>query len=277
MLWLKSPRKYLIFFLAFLQDQYQEISIRNLYRNFYFPGYPKKKESLYSLVCRLTKTKELKKIERNGESFIKINKLGGGVFDELISLQKLSKKNWDGYWRVVIFDIKEIDRNTRERLRKKLKNLGFAMWQRSVYVSPHPIIKKIDQFLKLNKIYPNAVCLEAKRIGGKNEKKFAWWLYKLTDLNQSYDKLNKSLDQILKDLNLTNRKFTDISNRIERVIDNYKNLIFNDPYLPKNLLIKNFPRRKIIEKILLILKKLTRMNKNIDNLNTDRRIKNQGY
>lgn len=51
---------------------------------------------------------------------------------------KLSKpERWDGKWRIVIFDIAEERRKTRNALRWRLKNLGFCELQRSVFVVPY--------------------------------------------------------------------------------------------------------------------------------------------
>lgn len=50
----------------------------------------------------------------------------------------LYHRAWDKKWRVVIFDIpQELHRN-RVALRRKLKNLGFYMLQKSVFVFPYP-------------------------------------------------------------------------------------------------------------------------------------------
>lgn len=47
-------------------------------------------------------------------------------------------RRWDGKWRVVIFDIKEAKRRTRDRLREILKVQGFKELQHSVWVYPYP-------------------------------------------------------------------------------------------------------------------------------------------
>lgn len=56
---------------------------------------------------------------------------------------------WDGYWRVVIFDIPENNRQARNLLREYLKKLGFYALQKSVFVHPYPCNNEVD-FLKHN-------------------------------------------------------------------------------------------------------------------------------
>ena len=54
---------------------------------------------------------------------------------------------WDGLFRVIIFDIPENKKGTREIFRKKLKELEFQQLQKSVFVSPYECRNEID-FLK---------------------------------------------------------------------------------------------------------------------------------
>lgn len=47
---------------------------------------------------------------------------------------KLKQKPWDGYWRIVIFDIPEENKKAREAFREKLMTLGFKPVQKSVFI-----------------------------------------------------------------------------------------------------------------------------------------------
>lgn len=44
---------------------------------------------------------------------------------------------WDGRWRVLVFDIPEGMRQTRQRLRTLLRGIGFACLQHSVWIYPY--------------------------------------------------------------------------------------------------------------------------------------------
>jgi len=56
---------------------------------------------------------------------------------DLSQPRALSKKKWDGKWRIVIFDIREYRRLTRDKLRHSLTNVGFLRLQNSVWIYPH--------------------------------------------------------------------------------------------------------------------------------------------
>lgn len=53
-------------------------------------------------------------------------------------------KKWDGLWRIVLFDIPDSTRIKREALRGKLKQLGFHIFQKSVWIYPYDCRKEID-------------------------------------------------------------------------------------------------------------------------------------
>jgi CRISPR-associated endonuclease Cas2 len=46
-------------------------------------------------------------------------------------------RRWDGKWRILIFDIKEKRRSTRDQLRISLVSIGFKRLQNSVWVYPY--------------------------------------------------------------------------------------------------------------------------------------------
>ena len=56
---------------------------------------------------------------------------------ELDNFEIPKPKRWDKRWRVVIFDIKEARRGTRDKLRFSLSRLGFIKLQHSVWISPY--------------------------------------------------------------------------------------------------------------------------------------------
>lgn len=58
-----------------------------------------------------------------------------GIF-QIDQLKITRPKLWDGKWRILIFDISQKKKFSREALRGKLKELKFVMIQKSVWVHP---------------------------------------------------------------------------------------------------------------------------------------------
>lgn len=55
-----------------------------------------------------------------------------------------TQKEWDGKWRMIIFDIPEHKKNARNALREKLRHLQLYPIQKSVFITPFGCEKEID-------------------------------------------------------------------------------------------------------------------------------------
>lgn len=63
-------------------------------------------------------------------------------------------KKWDGRWRIILFDIPENKKYSRDRLSRTLKRLGMVRLQKSVWVYPFECreeIESLTDYLKVNK------------------------------------------------------------------------------------------------------------------------------
>lgn len=67
---------------------------------------------------------------------------------DLDKMEIKKPKQWDKKWRVVLFDIPEKIKKTREAIRIHLKNLGFYEFQKSVFVHPYDCQDEIDYLIE---------------------------------------------------------------------------------------------------------------------------------
>lgn len=74
----------------------------------------------------------------------------------------LKRGRWDGWWRVVIFDIPEKKRAARNVLRSKMQELGFYMLQKSVLVTPWECKEEIDFIKHLYGVGDHVTLIRAK-------------------------------------------------------------------------------------------------------------------
>ena len=67
---------------------------------------------------------------------------------------KIEGENWDGKWRLVVFDVPEKLKKGRNALREKLKKIGFHELQKSVFIFPYKCKDEVDfivEFFNLRK------------------------------------------------------------------------------------------------------------------------------
>jgi len=90
-------------------------------------------------------------IKRKGKRTVLLTKKGVREILKYKMKNKHRGKPWDGKWRIIVFDIKEITRKDRDYLRQQLKWIGFEELQKSVWVFPYEIRDELREFIKLCK------------------------------------------------------------------------------------------------------------------------------
>ncbi len=95
----------------------------------------KRKKRAYDTLYRLKKQGSIKEISKNGRHFLKLT--SKGQLELLIQKAGIEKNSdWDGQWRILIFDIPEDCNAKRDSLRRLLKRNNFIKLQASVFISP---------------------------------------------------------------------------------------------------------------------------------------------
>ncbi len=76
----------------------------------------------------------------NKPGFVRLTYAGATLLRKIerMSYQINRPKQWDGKWRVLIFDISEKRKDVRHKLRLTLQSVGFVHLQDSVWVYPYP-------------------------------------------------------------------------------------------------------------------------------------------
>ncbi|HLD38588.1 CRISPR-associated endonuclease Cas2 [Candidatus Campbellbacteria bacterium RIFCSPLOWO2_02_FULL_35_11] len=59
-------------------------------------------------------------------------------------------KEWDGKWRVIMFDVPEKNRVVRDSLRQHLQKIGFYEFQKSVFIYPYDCMDELDYIIEIH-------------------------------------------------------------------------------------------------------------------------------
>jgi len=135
----------------------------------------KKSEPLVRSITYLKKRGLVSVAERDGQQVLALSENGKKrmlQFDlEKIAIKK--PRRWDGYWRLVLFDIPERKKRGREALRMKLNQLGFYPLQKSCFVHPFDCKAEIDFVSEFFEVSTYVNFILAKEIeGGSQLKKY---------------------------------------------------------------------------------------------------------
>jgi phenylacetic acid degradation operon negative regulatory protein len=250
----KGLKRNILLFLAVLDDIYGEFSYNEYLKKVRWgEGYEKK--STFQTVYRMAKVGEIEKKVEKGEPVLKITARGTKLLNETIRWRWFANRRWDQFWRMVIFDIPEKMRYRRDGLRKKLDSLGFGMWQRSVYITPHDVLREVRDYLETKRLYPECVCILARRHDFGDDRALASKVFNLVDLNVEYLKLAHEFDNLQIEIKKGEESRENLISYYNLLWEVYQTVLLNDPYLPKELLLDDWNAEEAREEF----KKLTRL------------------
>lgn len=131
----------------------------------------RRSRSLLVSLSRLKKRGFVSVGERDGQQVLTLTERGKKrVLEYEIDRMAIKKpRKWDGFWRLVLFDIPERRKRGREALRTKLKQLGFYPIQKSCFVYPFECRKEIEFISELFEVSPYVYYIVVKEMEGTKE------------------------------------------------------------------------------------------------------------
>ena len=168
-------------------------------------------------------------IEESKNEGLRLTPVGADVEKSLI---RARKKEWDGKWRVVSFDIPEAQRHIRDGLRRELKKLGFGLWQRSAWITPFDIAEELGSYLQKEGLSRAVQILVGERFGELSDQDFASEIWPLKEINERYQELLNDWGEELEE----ERSGEERLQAAAILHQCYLNILETDPCLPKKLL-----------------------------------------
>lgn len=233
--------------------------ISSYYENYYgfIPGRYKKK-NFNALIKRSLQSGEIEKVEESGKVYLEITATGEKKIIRKFPLIGLQNKKWDRKWRLVIYDIEEINRIQRNWLRRKLRQLGFGMIQRSVWLSPHDFLIDIKEFLAFKGLLKNVILSETRDIYLDSPKEFANQIWQLDKLDKKYQDIYNKVNRLEQSLDGRVKRWQ-IKARFRNLYEKFIATILKDPFLPTELLPQDWSYNKTTLKISAVKKKILKI------------------
>lgn len=230
-----------------------------------------KRHNFGRMVERNLKTGKIEKVIKKGEVYLRLTSSGQEKIKRDFPIVSLQNQKWDKKWRIVIFDIAEVSRRTRDLLRLKLKELGFGMLQESVWLTPYDFLLDFREFLKEKELGDFVYAMEVSHLLAGDSQALVNRIWKLNKLNEEYetllgkikelkqmyikhndrvkeyqakmiDKMTKKTEQGDSDKKISEGKVFQRKRdkMIKDLREKYLGIMLNDPSLPKEILPKNW-------------------------------------
>jgi phenylacetic acid degradation operon negative regulatory protein len=146
---------------------------------------------------------------------------------------KRRQRDWDGTWQMVIYQVPEAERPTRERLRNTLGWLGFGSLAPSTWVSPHDRGDELRAAMVDRDISAQVDHFAARTGSAQADRELAARCWDLDGLQASYQTFIETHAPMLDRSPVDDREaFID---RVQ-LVHAYRKFPFDDPDLPLDLL-----------------------------------------
>lgn len=120
---------------------------------------------LKQVLRRLHKQKMVEVKEEKGEQIVILTDKGRRkLLKYELNKMELQKPKWDGYWRIIIYDIFTNKKSERYLFHKMLKKLEFLQIQRSVYLTPYPCRDEIEYLRQICRVGTEVYILQVSGI-----------------------------------------------------------------------------------------------------------------
>jgi len=173
----------------------------------------------------------IQKVIINGQMNFRLTGAGRKELFRLYPVLEVGEEKWDGFWRVIIFDIPESKRSSRDSLRKEIIKQGFGRLQDSTYISPYEFSKSFMNFLQVKGLAGSVLLMEAKQKHLGNPKMLASKVWGLKEIEKEYQVVIEKLS--------TRFGISDKRKReefLKKIYSEFLKVVVKDPFLPEELL-----------------------------------------
>lgn len=187
------------------------------------------------------------------EKYLEQQKLGEQVLYRLTSAGRqflrlhapsasLRRRTWDGRWRMVMFDFPEVARKARDAFRRELKVHRMGCLQKSVWITPDPVIDDWKRLLAASELTEWVLLFESAELGPVEDLAIARRIWKLDEVSARYERyltVFKSLPRQMRSAKSSTLQ-GELGNTIQRERRAYFDTLRGDPMLPSALTPKGF-------------------------------------
>jgi len=233
---MKAKTELLLYQLMWIGEQVAYPSFGKLSTSFEAWTYNK---SLRQTIHRLEEQEFLETHGQSLDQVIGLTEKGRRIFAVEHNPETAWAREWDGKWRMVLFDIPESKNTLRQKLRKILKENQFGRLQQSVWISPRPMDSINDLVRKATPGLASLSLMECQPHRGQSNAELVNATWDYPGINAGYDTYIQHLSQYW-----VNRIPKNVDRFIAEEKRLWENALKHDPLLPKQLVPSGYLGKK---------------------------------
>lgn len=181
-------------------------------------------------VEKILETDSIERIVKNSKPFFRITSGGRKQLKRDFPIFAFRKGKWDGICTLMSFDIKEIARRDRDRLRDWFYSIGAGQMQQSAYLLPYNLAVEVKEVIKEFGLEEQVKVFLITLDFIEDKKIFARKVWKL-------NKIEKKYQEILSMLTFAeDEKSRGKKRLVQKAKAKFVEVLILDPFLPKDLL-----------------------------------------
>lgn len=145
-------------------------------------------------------------------------------------------REWDGRWRLVLFDVPITRDSHRRRLRRYLRDRGFGCLQGSVWVTPDPLEEEKKILVGATVDVESLLLLDARPCAGESDAEIVAGAWDFERINRNYLQLLNILDEHPKGPVRSEGAAKTLLRWASAEHEAWLDAVTNDPLLPKRIL-----------------------------------------
>jgi phenylacetic acid degradation operon negative regulatory protein len=167
--------------------------------------------------------------------------------------QRFWQRRWDGKWRLVAFDLPEVQSSTRKRLRRFLRDHGFGYLQNSVWITPDPLDEVVKAWKGFGEDVESLITLEARPCAGERDSAIVAGAWDFERINHLYAQCLGLLDKLPAEQATPGRTAGALQRWARAEQAAWLEAVTADPLLPSALLPADYLGQKVWQKRISVL------------------------
>lgn len=155
------------------------------------------------------------------------------------------KRQWDGQWRMVLFDLPEVKASGRVKLRRFLRGNGFGYLQNSVWITPDPLNPIMTELSALAGDVESLITLEARPALGETDADIVDGAWDFKKINGLYENCLKVFHQLPNERAQQDGAAEKLQRWAHLERSTWKHAVSADPLLPDELLPAGYIGKKV--------------------------------
>ena len=145
-------------------------------------------------------------------------------------------RKWDGYWRLVLFDVPNTQNSHRKQLRRYLHGKGFGCLQDSVWITPDSLDEEKHVLVGGEINVESLILMEAKPCAGESDAEIAAGAWNFDLINRRYARHLEILDERPKGALESETTAKSLRRWATAECQAWLDAVLDDPLLPERIL-----------------------------------------